>query len=218
MAIDVGASAIATSIAASQATSPISTQPSGSSFLIYLIYSGATFTSIVDNKGNTYSQVGAEFDVGANSQGRLYLKENGVGGSGHTATLTQSSSDYLLLALIEITGGKLSGLVDQQAGQNDTSSPFTSPPITPTEAQELLLGFMGDASTNVSNHTHGNSFTSVVAANDGTFWVASVSKRLVSSIAAYNTSVTISGNGTANHNMIVSLKQASGGLLGASCL
>jgi hypothetical protein len=75
-------------------TGGVNTNATGSAFVLYLFTKEAIANRariISDNKGNTYTQIGADVN---NSQGYTlyrYYCANGVGGTGHTATALSAS-------------------------------------------------------------------------------------------------------------------------------
>jgi hypothetical protein len=151
MAIAVGqTSKGSTAGGTSQATAAVTTQVSGSCFVVGIVWEAAqSFTSIVDSKGNTYVQIDTEITYTGFANMRLYYCENGVGGASHTATATIGGAALITVLFLEITGGATTGILDQHARRNDTASPFTlAAGLTTTQAAELLLSFFADDSGN----------------------------------------------------------------------
>jgi len=95
-------------------TAAVTTNVSGSTFIAAITWdrptpSVANFESIVDSKGNTYTTIGTQASYGPTSdpQARIFICENGVGGSGHTVTvtLTDPPNDMsLTLFFLEVIG------------------------------------------------------------------------------------------------------------------
>lgn len=206
MAITLGVSAIA-SHATAATTAGITTQ-SGSA-LLYLCGGTSSLTNLTDSKGNTPVQIGSEITGASSWKVRVYRAWNITGGSGHTATLTQPDCT---LHLIEIRGVDTSSPQDQVNNQNDAASPFTSPAITTTVADEILIGYHTCDGATGSTFTHGNSFTEIQSETNGNlYWPSASSYRIVSSTGTYNTSVTIASSPGNTNNFIISLKIAGGG-------
>lgn len=197
-------------------TGNVTTAASGSGFFVFVCwYGSATFTSLADNKGNSYAQIGSEIAMSGDStfKGRLYYVQNGFGGSNHNWTATLSAGAITTLLWCEVTGGVTSGLVDQSpAGLQDTSSPFvTNTTGTTSQASELLLAFFGTYSAGSETITWGNSFTQVVAEGNGAAnCTAGVGQRLVSSTGIYTGSIT-SNQASETFGFILTLKDAGGG-------
>lgn len=206
MAISLGVHAIA-SHATAATTSGITTT-SGSA-LLYLCAGTTSLTNLTDSKGNTPVLVGSEITGGSGFKVRVYRAWNITGGAGHTATLTQADST---LHLIEIKGVDTSSPQDQVNNINRTASPYTSPSITTTVADEILIGYQVCDGGTGSVFTHGNSFTGIETETDGNVWWPSASSyRIVSATGTYNTSVTIATSPSNTTNFIISLKIAGGG-------
>lgn len=205
MPIDKGVSAVATaSNSTTIANSGIATQASGSvlaACVVWLSSGGTTFSSIADNKGNSanFQQVSTQLTLPAALASRVYYVENATGGSGHIITVTFNQAAVVsTLWVVEITGAMTSGALDQADRQTDTATPWVSPGITTTQANELLLGFSSGegGGANPLTHTAGNSFTSIDQQTDGNNFYPGISMyRIVSATGTYNTSITLSNEG-----------------------
>lgn len=201
MAIGVGVTTKGRSAgAASIATTGVTTQAAGSTFVIGLIWgAGATFTSLVDSKSNTYTQLGVlDLDPdGSGAHTRMYYCQNGTGGASHTATLTISGSNSLAVMFLEITGAATASF-DLGNGNQDTASPYTSPAITTTQAAELLVGFFGgNSASNPATHAESTGFTIQASAeetNGASFYTCCLATRIVAATSSYNDSFTESGS------------------------
>jgi hypothetical protein len=202
----------------SATTTGVTTQATGSVFVIGVgLNNGRTYT-VADNKSNTYTPLAAQFVWNSTGSAiRGYYVENGAGGAGHTATVTVSAGGAtgITIFFAELLGCLTSGALDGTPLQNeDTASPFTSSAYTNTQADGILLSFfIGDSGSNPATHTPGNSF--VTAANcdvtDGTqFYTGCLTTRVVSSIAAVNTTLTETGAGR-GATLIAGFKAAAGG-------
>lgn len=181
--------------------------------------SGSNPTSITDNKGNTYTQVGSTLTSSADATffSAIYEKVGGTGGTGLVVTVTCGEVKNTIVAFfIEGTGLATSSPRDQApAGANDSASPYTSSGATTTQADELLISYAATHSasgTEVLNWT-ANSFTaSDSEADANTYATGGSAYRIVSSTGTYSGSVTSSGAGTDSAMMwIVTYKGASGG-------
>lgn len=135
-------------------TTGINTQASGSSFIAFATYGAGNFTSIADNKGNTWTLIDTPPDVFGADRGRWYMALNGTGGSGHTLTINSSGSS-VVAGLLEITHPGTLSMFGSFAVE-DTSSPYTTSSISPGSVDTLLVtwfyAFSGD---NPATNTEG---------------------------------------------------------------
>jgi len=124
-------------------TPPINTHASGSTFVLFVgagIAGGSAFQSISDNMGNTYAQVGTTQNYASN-QGdlRAFICSNCKGGTGHTFSLTKTSSlsnwEAVIFA-IEVTGAPT---LDSFAQANAKTSPLSAGNVATTRTGDLLL-------------------------------------------------------------------------------
>lgn len=206
--------------ATSVTSAAVTTAASGSTIVLALSWgftNGGTFATISDNKGNTYTQIGTEL-VSGNHRARLYYCENAIGGTGHTATFTINSADFMGIFFLEITGGATSGILDKNARQNDTTSPFTSgATATTAQANEMLVGFVsGDSGSNPATHgisgaTPSTGWTIQAGAeekNGSANVVGAIATNIVSATGAYTAGFTESGSSRA-HVFIATFKEAA---------
>lgn len=217
MSIAVGQkiSAQGTSSAASITTGSVTTAASGSTFVIFVAYDSGCFSSISDSKGNTYTQIQSEVNnAGHGNACRLYYCQNGTGGAGHTATLNMSPSAFGNVHIVEITGGALTGILDQApAGLDDGASPFTSNTTgTTAQANELVLAFTETGGTSGPGETltWGNSFTQIDGQNDGSFHTSYAASLGVTSTGTYQSTFT-SNQASEAITFIATFKEAAGG-------
>lgn len=186
------------SSAATIATTGVATQAFGSTFVIGLVWDvGASFTSVVDSKGNTYTIIGAEVDpAGTGAHARFYRCENGIGGAAHTATLNISGAVSLEILFLEITGATAASF-DLGNGNMDVATPYTSPAISTTQAAEMLVSYLvGTSGSNPATHAESTGFTIQAAAeetNGASFWTGCLATRIVAATASYSSSFTESG-------------------------
>ena len=223
MTIAVGATSKGHSNSSSSlATTGVTTQASGSIFVVAVIWGAtATFTSITDSKSNTYTQIGTEISngsTGANYRARLYYKENGTGGSSHTATINLSTAEVVTILFAEITGALTSSALDQSDGRRDTSSPFTlAAGLSTAQADELLLSFLGGVSgSNPATHAESGLGSSTVQSGaeetDGSqFWTGAIATAVKSSTGTFNPSWTESGNTTDSAVFLATFKASAAG-------
>lgn len=202
--------------AATVATAGVTTQATGSTFVLGVTWgAGAAFTSVVDSKGNTYTQVGGlDLDPdGTGSHTRFYYCQNGVGGASHTATLTIGAANNLEILFLEITGAAIASF-DLGNGNADTASPYTTPSIATTQAAEMLVAFFaGNSGSNPATHAESTGFsvqTGAEETNGASFWTGCLATRIVAATGSYNASFTETGS-TRGTAFIASFKEAAAG-------
>jgi hypothetical protein len=218
MSIAAGVSSKGRSTSASSiATSAVTTQASGSTFLILVFWQSArTFTSVVDSKSNIYTQIDTEITIGGTDRCRAYYCENGTGGASHTATLNISGLAVCGIMFLEITGGLTSGSLDQHGERDDVASPFTlAAGLTITQAVELLVtALVGNSGSNPATHAESGLGSSAIQTGtqetDGTnFYCSAMATKVTAATAAFNPSWTESG-ATGAATWLITFKDAGG--------
>lgn len=138
----------------------------GSTFLVFGLGSSnpstpdlAGIQSVTDNKGNSYTRLGTYYDTYGFPA--IFVCYNGTGGSGHTATLTQTNAGGIAGYLVEITGCAASPLDQLSDWTADTDSPWLSGTTgTTAQAAELILAAaLLNPTTTDGTITWGNSFS-----------------------------------------------------------
>lgn len=179
-------------------TADITTASSGSGLWMVVIYEPSmTFVSVQDSKSNTWVQIGSTVTDGSNLLStRRYKCVSATGGANHNFTLTCNSAGIAHIAVAEITTTNGLGVtVDQQDAASDTSSPYTSPSVTTTVADEFLISMMmtSQGPGGTYTHTAGNSFTKLLEESDGfTYFPFAVGHRTVTATGSYSGSWTVS--------------------------
>lgn len=192
---------IASGVTNTVTTTSVNTSATGSTFVLLMQFEGSsTFSSISDNKGNTYTQIGTELTANVGAKSRLYYCQNGAGGSGHTFTATTATNVAITLHAIEITGGKTTGILNPTppAANDDLSSPLTSSSITTLQADALLVAGLAATSSgsNPATHAESNGFTIQAGAEetDATqYWTGCLATKVVASTGTYSASFTETG-------------------------
>jgi len=198
VAIAAGASSKGRSASTtSQATTGVTTQSSGSTFFVAFIWDTGNFSSISDSKSNSYTQIGTE-QVQTGTKMRAYYCQNGTGGSSHTATIGLSTASPVTVLFLEITGGLTSGILDQSDLRFDTASPYTlAAGLTTTQADELLVSFLGGTSgNNPATHAEsglGSSTIQIEETDGASFYTCAIATAVKSSTGTFNPSWTESG-------------------------
>lgn len=218
MSLSVGVNNKTLCSGSSSMTSSSLTIASGSGIIIGLIYDNPSpnFSSISDSRSSAnITLIGAgETTFGTNAgRGRWYYLPTVTSGSGYQVTVNFSGAMFCTLFVAEVTTTNGSGItIDQNNVGNDATSPFTSPSITTTIANEILWGLTGeDGASGTYNHTAGNSFTLLLEeTTGGTNWCSSLQYRVVSSTGSYNTSTTVSpGSPTDTADWIASFSETA---------
>lgn len=203
MAIAIGVSSKGrTASAASQATTGVATQASGSVIVGGMIFQ-QTFSSLADNKSNSpYVQISVErvFDTTFSGKARMYYFANAAGGSGHTTTTTVNTSTAITNLMAEITGADTVSPLDTSDSVIDTATPFTLS-ITPSAGNRLIVAFLaGDSGSNPATHAESNGFTILSSAEetDGTnFWEGCLAYKVVACDGSTPVSVSFTDSGAA---------------------
>lgn len=202
-------------------TTGITTSVSGSSFVVFLCWTGntPTLSDTINGvaSGNSWTQISATLTGYAGGLAALFYCQNGNGGVNHVFTSTWlGGPEQTFILPVEITGGDLSSVLDQVSSpqwNDDTSSPFTANAITPAQANELVLAFtLSLSSSGTETPTFGSGFSQVQYAADANHLTGGVAQLVISAIASTNISYTLSGAGsTESVTCLVSFKAAAGG-------
>jgi hypothetical protein len=177
------------------------TTTTGSTFVIaVIIHSTASVTSVGDNKGNTYTQMGTTVAGNAGSNKLLrYYCQNCAGGSGHTATIVTGTSIGPSIFFVELKGVNVSGgpLIANQ--NQDSATPYTSPSSGSLSANEALVSvFVGSAEA-TATIAESSGFTVQETVTDGTnFWTGALATRVGTAASTYTASWTESVAGASN--------------------
>lgn len=213
MAINIGQHAAAAH-ATVATTAGVTTQGSGSTFVLFCIYDSGSFTSVADSKGNTYASLIAELNDGPGGFAcRALYCENGTGGASHTFTLTAGLPSVFM---VEVTGGLTSGILDKApTALQDNASPYASTTTgVLSQAAELAIGFIGSNCGGTANHVSGGSFAAgdrLDQVTDGTnFWTGATNAKVVAATTALATSWT-EALSSRTINMIATFKEGAGG-------
>lgn len=222
MTIAIGKSTAAsgsTSTSTALTTSAVTTQATGSTFVIFCIamgQSGTTFQSITDSKGNTYTLRGTQQNNASDlTSMAMYECVNGSGGASHTASFkTATSLGSSQIHFIEITGGKTAGIDDQTNGVAAVNSPYACP-VTTTQPNELVLN-ANIGNTNTITFTANGGFSNLTS----TSWSATC-YRVVTTTGTYDPAPTITGSSRSSVITASFIQDAAGGgtvIMGQACL
>ena len=126
-------------------TPAVTTQSTGSSFVIMTLEVPTNIATITDNKGNTYTLTITSAVYSGSFTVNVYVCLNGAGGSGHSGILTKSSGNAVSEVSVFFTEIKntIAFAGTAVAGQALSPSPITSPNLTTTSASAFLLSLFG---------------------------------------------------------------------------
>lgn len=225
MTIDVGQHISNTlsvvNVAITTGTTPSPTAATGSSFVAIFGHENATTinatTGVTDNFANTYVKQGSTLAGGgaAAFACEWWLCTNGAGGTAHIATAIQSGAQLGIGFLIEVTGGALASLLDQNSGfLGDGTSPWTNA-VTTTNANDLLIGCgLTGSNSGTETDTWGgtNVLTMLDQLGNANFFTGCTGKLVVAATGTYTASLTSTSTGvatTAANMLMIALKAAT---------
>lgn len=194
----------------------LTTQATGSCFIIAAAVDVGEFSSLADSKGNTYVRVGTlqSFDS-SGADMHVFYCENGVGGAAHNWTIDVTGvSEPISGVVLEVTGGVLSGILDQSGQRNDTASPFTlTSGLTTTQANELLVAIMaGNSGSASATHAESTGFSiASEVVNGASVWTLAIAYRNVTATGTYNCSFTEAGGTNAGVFLLTFKELGAGG-------
>lgn len=125
-------------------------------------------TPMTDNKSNTWTN--AFIRNTSTGRGALYFAQNILGGTGHTFTFTYGAgTDSIALAVLEFSGIRTVGALDQVAHSAGGAAPHVSGNVTTTDdPYQLLIGMGSDSNGQcIPPASAPGMFTDVVALPDG---------------------------------------------------
>ncbi len=119
----------------------------GDLILVGFDFGTTTFSSLSDNQGNAFTQVGSEVATPGGAKTRLYYARNIRGGS-ETVTITLSgSTPYLEAYIDEYRGADPTSPLDGSAQRSGSAGSVSSGNFTTTAAADLIAAFcVGDNS------------------------------------------------------------------------
>lgn len=211
--IAIGASS---SASGSPTTTAVATAATGSTFLVWVDDYYSMLTGVTDNKGNSYTPLGAAqtwtmAGSGWDGISRAFICVNGAGGSGHTVTVSGSSGAPEIVFVEVLNADTASPLdINDSSTVGSTANPVTSGAVASAYANELLIGMFG-GDYNATGITWGNSFTGLATTAGTNGFTASVGYRVVNSTATYQASASRTSSFPSASMWFISLKQAAGG-------
>ena len=140
-------------------TPPVNTPATGSIILVQVLtQGGGTFSSLRDNKGNTYTRLlGPQSYAGIGAGSYLYACVNAKGGSGQTWSLIKTPSyedNEATLFVVVLSGASDLG----QVTYSNTHSNDSATPLVTTGPNSLVVSFWGPADYTGSSSSPTNDY------------------------------------------------------------
>jgi len=179
-------------------TASRTTQASGSSLVVCAARGETTLllaSTISDNKGNTpfVQRAKRNYDDFPGSAAGLYTFLNAAGGSGHTLTLSNLSSDEGTLAFVEVKNGLT--VQDVNSSNAGSSGSLVSPTVTTTGPATIVAFCAGGGSSGISSYggvSNGFTLLDSYGATDALSVQVAAASRDVSGAGTYGLTWTIS--------------------------
>jgi len=110
-------------------------------------FRGATFGTVSDAQGNSFTQVGSQIATSGGVKTRLFYAKNIVGGT-ESVTVTMPAADASLQVYVAVyRGANLVTPLDVSAQRTGTTSSVTSGAVTTTSPNERIVAFCVDDRT-----------------------------------------------------------------------
>jgi len=100
----------------------------------------ATFSSISDSQGNTFTEVGTQLTTPGGAHMRVYYARSVMGGP-ETVTITLSANAGMEVYLAEYAGLDPTNPIDAQAGASGNAGAVSSGSVTTTVAGDVIYGY-----------------------------------------------------------------------------
>lgn len=189
------------------------TTTTGSTFLIGCSFGQAfwgTISSFTDSKGNTYTRLGAQLVEGILVE--LAYCSNGVGGTGHTATVTgPGSADYPTVFFAELSGAAVASYdAGATVKASDSSAPYAITSGALTQADSAVVVLSSSWEGGVVNQGVSTGYAVVKEDDYGNYFGGCFGYKTVNSTAAETATITGVAAGTAM--TIAAFKAAGGGV------
>lgn len=180
----------------------------GGSLLVWSGSSGSPVTALSDDTGDIWAEVPNSQDTpGALESTSQWYLMNATAGT-HTVTRTGGFPSFESYAIAEYSGVALTNALDQQtSAQNTIGPPSSGATPTTTQADELLVGAIGNESS-IDNSGWINSFTPRVSLHSISR-ALDVGDRIVSATGTYTASANSGGTQTWQC-LIATFKAAAG--------
>jgi hypothetical protein len=200
MAVALGVHSSNAATSNTSLTTPSRTsQASGSTFF------GCTFTlngsganTFTDSKSNVYTLVTGSPVAGnaGSTDMRCWYKQNGVGGTLHTATGASNQAFGPTVFWVEATGCEVSGGPHASSMVQDSTSPYTASVTCTVDC--ILFAVLLGSSESTATHAESSGFTIIEDVTNGvSFWTGCLAYKIVTP-GTYTVSFTESSSGASN--------------------
>jgi hypothetical protein len=181
--------------------------PAGAALVAFAISYTAPCT-IADDQGGSYDEATSSPVTDSASARYQAWAANNVAGGDTAVTITPSSSSYLTLILIPVTGQATSGLLkDDDSASGSGGGPFEVGSVT-IAVRCLLLAFIGNVFGG-TGYTPGSGWTEIVDDRPETFQGFSVERRTEDAGTFTGTFAAAPANDFAG--LVIALAEATGG-------
>jgi len=203
---------------ASNAVTMNTASGAGDTVVVEVDYSSSVnFTSISDNQGNTYTEIGTQqTSASFGGSSRLYYATNIKGGALTVTTTLSGTPGFHELYVVEYSGVSTTSPVDGFSVNVGTGSSFTSKNVTTTVANDLLFGIEIDSAvgTAAAGWTPRSTLDSNVAADKVAASTGSYAFTGSSSGAFISWVVAFKADPPAGSSKLVAAINAGGGATG----
>ena len=192
-------------------TSGVTTTTGGTFTISSTADFGVTINTPTDSKSNAYGALGTTQTDDSNAfRQSVFYKENGAGGSGHTATVTYSGSTYPTVYFTEVRGaaaasydsGSLAAAFDNNGSPHDVTSG------TFAQANNAVLTWIGTDGGGTRSYSC-SGFTVTQETDGNNYWTGATGYKLVTATTAQLASWVESA--TRGLMKIAAFKEAAGG-------
>jgi len=152
-------------------------------------------SGVTDSKGNTYQIAGARTRITGGDASEIWYSSAGSVGASHTITVDFEGSTFNSVCAAAYGGFSAAPVLDQTTGATGNGTVLNSGSVTPTAADELLVGG-GTHANNDILFTAGASYTvraEYPTSSDNS--TGYIEDRVVASIASYDASTTATAVG-----------------------
>lgn len=204
--------------AGSSATTTAGTSVAGDRFGVKVAWdAGASVSSVVDSKLNTYTAVGTPQADGNGGLSQWFFSPGGNAGASHTITVTCSTTAFPSVSAYRIPDGAASPHAGSAQGQDSGGQPFTlATGSLPAGNWLALAGCSNNTGSDGAYSANASTPTATLLHSEGTvssFWTHGVSKMLSSGSSAVTPSFNRSGTagGTSAMAILVLAELLGGG-------
>lgn len=207
-------SAQSINIADSSITTSALTTTTGHLFIVAVSDGGGgSFSSVTDNKANTYTSLVTFTSPNLNGQIGLYYCNSGTGGAGHTWTFTEvGTGGFPSVHVWDVSGQATTNVTNGgSAVAAATTGNRTSGNLTTTNANDLLVAAINGLWTVDTSILATSPFTINSTSTSTTGTPIGGSSRVVSATGTYSATFTLSPDQSGAANVVIGAFKAAGG-------